>query len=102
MLSAKQEEIIRKKTLMVAKHFIQNGGSMEGIEKATGISKSSAQRYLHSPIITEALGQAAFDTIQDKLAENKKEALSKGGHNSVANNIIVKDEDGKFAGSRKR
>lgn len=102
MLSKEQEERKYKNMLTVAKYFTENGGSMIDIESATGISSSSAQRYLRDKELQHLIGKEAFDIIQAKLDQNKKDALSKGGKNYALNNEFTKDEIGQFTGSRKR
>lgn len=102
MLSKEQEEIKFKNMLTVAKYFAETGGSMKDIEAATGISSSSAQRYLRDKELATLVGQEAYELIQEKLDTNKKEALSKGGHTYALNNECIKDELGHFAGSRKK
>lgn len=102
MLSSEQEAKRRLKILTVAKYFIEYGGSNEEISKATGISESSVQRYLHDPIIINELGKDVYDLIQKNIRKNKQEALVKGGKTYAENNNYVKDVSGKFAGSRKK
>lgn len=102
MLSEEQEELKRLKILRVAKHFMEHGGSMIEVGEATGVPASSVQRYLNDQEIIILLGREAYDSIQDKLKENKQEGLSRGGKNYYANNEFTKDELGKFSGSKKR
>lgn len=102
MLSSEQEAKKRLKILTVAKYFIEYGGSNEEVSKATGISESSVQRYLHDPIIINELGQDVYDLIQKNIQKNKQEALVKGGKTYAENNNYIKDELGKFTGSRKK
>jgi hypothetical protein len=90
------------KILNVARCFLDNGGNVDKVVESLGISKSSAQRYLHDEDIKTVLGNDAFDTIQKQLVQNKKEGLSRGGKNYAANNDFTKDALGKFTGSKKK
>lgn len=102
MLSKEQEELKKINILKVAKYFLENGGTMKEVELATGIPSSTVERYLESDEIIKTLGKESFDIIQNKKIQNKKEGLIKGGKQYAANNEFIKDELGKFVGSKKR
>ncbi|MGE5455937.1 MAG: hypothetical protein ACM3O4_02360 [Ignavibacteriales bacterium] len=102
MLSKEQEEEKRLKILKVAKYFFEHGGSIEEVSAATGIPESSVQRYLHDPIIINDLGKDVYDVIQEKIKQNKIEAVIKGGKTYAENNDYIKDEIGKFTGSKRK
>ncbi len=69
--------------------------------KYSGISSSSIQRYLKedSRMIVDS---KKYNEITMWLNKAKTEGLSRGGINSQNNNEFIKDEVGKFCGSRKR
>jgi len=102
ILSKEQEESKKLKILVVTKMFLKTGGSIAEIAKETGIPSSTVQRYLHGEEIVRMLGQESYDIIQNKIADNKKKAVIKGGKNYAMHNEFVKDELGKFIGSRKK
>ena len=86
------KEKIKKKAIVYA-YFDLHGGTIAEISEATGVSKSTVQRYL-----------AEFDDpdklrlIKDYLKSNIIEGRSKGGKISG----YGKDEFGRFTGSRKK
>ena len=102
MLSEKQAAEKAKRILLAAKTFMENDFSLAEVEKATGISSSSVQRYLHDEELIALVGLPNYEIIQQKLLVIKKDALSKGGKNSAINNDFTKDELGRFTGSIKR
>lgn len=97
-----QEDEIRANILKTVKCFMETNGSMEKISQMTNFPTSNVQRYLNDGRIIELCGEDTYNFIQNKLGENKHEALVKGGKNYVANNESTKDEIGKFTGSRKK
>ena len=106
MLSNRQQEEKKDKIKIVVNSFLKGKKTIVEIEKETGISSSSVQRYLKEyDYIKEIYGTNAefiIEEIQRKLQENKKEGLSKGGTNFAKNNISTKDEKGHFTGSKRR
>lgn len=106
MLSEKQ---YKEKCLKVAKCveiFIQVPEiTEEMVSKLTRIPKSSVDRYLHdTSIIKEIYGsnsQNIIDKINYKLKNNKENGTIKGGINSQAVSPYLKDDAGKFQGSKK-
>ena len=102
MLSKNQEEIINKIKIVVD-NFLRDKKTISEIEKETGISSSSIQRYLNDEEnIREIYGIDAdfiIEEIQRRLKQNKEKGLSKGGINFAKNNISTKDELGHFTGS---
>lgn len=69
--------------------------------KYSGISSSSIQRYLKedSKMFVDS---KKYNEITMWLNRAKAEGLSRGGISSQSNNEFIKDEVGKFCGSRKR
>ncbi|MDD2203453.1 MAG: hypothetical protein PHT75_00450 [Bacilli bacterium] len=102
MLSKEQIEEKRLRILLVVKVFLEKGCSLAEVESTTGISSSSVQRYLHDEELISLIGVSTYETIQEKLLLNKKAALSRGGKNSALNNDIMRDDLGRFTGSKKR
>lgn len=77
---------------LVHDYFKKHGGTIPEISKATGISKSSVQRYLNEGYTVDELKR-----VKDYLQSNKEEGRSRGGKNSG----YSKDELGRFTGSGK-
>ncbi len=98
----RQEEEIKSNILRVVKCFLETNGSMEKISEVTKIPSSSVQRYLNDERVIELCGLDTHTYIQNKIKENKQQALQKGGKKYVENNEFTKDEVGKFTGSRKK
>lgn len=86
------------------KYVIDNYYKFKNIgefSKYSGISSSSIQRYLKddSKMFVDS---KKYNEITMWLDKAKVEGLSRGGVNSQNNNEFIKDEVGKFCGSRKR
>ena len=86
------------------KYVIDNYYKFKNItefSKYSGISSSSIQRYLKedSKIFVDS---KKYNEIIRWLEKAKAEGLSRGGISSQSNNEFIKDEVGKFCGSRKR
>lgn len=75
--------------------------NINDFSKYSGISSSSIQRYLKedSKMFVDS---KKYNEITMWLNRAKAEGLSRGGINSQNNNEFIKDEVGKFCGSRKR
>lgn len=75
--------------------------NIDDFSKYSGISSSSIQRYLKedSKMFVDS---KKYNEITMWLNRAKAEGLSRGGINSQNNNEFIKDEVGKFCGSRKR
>ena len=103
MLSEEQNLKIEDKIKIVVKAFLSGEKTINEIEKETGISSSSIQRYLNKEEkLKEIYGSDAdfiIEEIKRKLEENKKEGLSRGGTNFAKNNNPTKDDLGHFTGS---
>jgi len=82
-----------KRRQLVHDYFDKYGGTISEISKATGISKSSVQRYLNEDYTIDEL-----KCVKAYLQSNKDAGRSKGGKNSG----YSKDELGRFTGSSKR
>lgn len=100
------EKIVRRVTATV-NLFLDNDGRISDENLARTLilqgyetSSSTVGRDL-TGTYAATLFTDVFDKIQNLRKENKQLGAIKGGKNSVFNNDIVKDEDGKFKGSRK-
>ena len=96
--SQKKQKIIN--ILNVTRSFLDGCGSMKEVANETGISESSAQRYLHDPIIIKLFSQEVFDEIQAILDEKKKNRAEYAGFVSSEKNDFLKNQSGKFIGSK--
>lgn len=88
------------KILEVAICFLETHGSIEEVSKETGISTSSVQRYLNDSSIIKLLGSEIYDEIQSILKQKRQERAEYAGFVSSEQNDYLKDENGKFIGSR--
>lgn len=87
--------------LSVVSYFINNPtASMIEISENTGISKSSVQRILNKSEYSNIIIKSTGNTIKEQLELNKLNGKRKGGRNYFQNNESIKDESGKFAGSK--
>ncbi len=102
MRSKSQEEEMKVKILLLSKLFLESNYSDIELSNITGISSSSVGRYLTSPLAMEVLGHDVFNVIAQKRRENLYNAKIKGGQIFAKQNISLKEEDGKFIGSKKR
>ena len=106
MLSYEQKEEKLKKVKLVVDTFLASDGTIEEVASKTGITSSSVQRYLNDvAFIKEAYPHEFIDKIiliRAKLIKNKKDGLKKGGETYAINNESIKDEQGRFQGSRRR
>ena len=75
--------------------------NINDFSKYSGISSSSIQRYLKEDS-KMFVNSKKYNEITMWLNRAKAEGLSRGGINSQNNNEFIKDEVGKFCGSRKR
>jgi len=68
------------------------------ISTATGVSKSSVQRYLNHPDVVGLMVEKTGRIIADQLKYNKGVGNSKGGRTTFVRYDAIKDENGKFIG----
>lgn len=68
------------------------------ISAATGVSKSSVQRYLSHPDIGNITIPSLDRTIAEQIYLNTMAARQKGGRNTFRKYAAKKDESGKFVG----
>lgn len=91
-----------KKICIVVKAFLEHPNyTNEELSVLTGISSSSVQRYLNDPTIKELFSEDTFNKIRELLDNNTLNARKKGGINYFKNNEALKDDKGKFVGSKK-
>lgn len=104
MLSEEQKQEKIKKIIFTVQSCLElDFRNLEELSAQIGISSSSIQRYLkEKQVINEYFGEDIYEMIREKLSFNKVDGLSRGGTNFVNHNISIKDETGKFTGSRKR
>ena len=108
MLSNEQIKDKELKMMRVASVFLKKNLSDKEIELETGIPSSTVGRYLTDPYLIELFsrigynGRETFMFIQEKRQEHLKLAKQKGGESFAEHNIAVKDELGKFTGSKKK
>lgn len=93
------EEVERKKRIVIEYISEHPYAYIGEISEATGISKSSVQRYLESA--KDKVIQSTGLTIEEQLKINKLRGQRKGGITSFENNDSIKDETGRFVGSIK-
>ena len=93
------EEIERKKRLVLS--YLQDHPTayIGEISDATGIPKSTVQRYLEG--FKDRIILKTNLTVKEQLKLNKLRGQRKGGITSFENNDTVKDERGRFTGSIK-
>lgn len=103
MLSEEQNRKIEMNILKVTSVFLETGGFIDEVAQKTNIPKSSVQRYLNdSKRIIKLLGEEVNNEIKSILRMNKQQGNQNGGLQFRNNNITLKDELGKFVGSRKK
>jgi hypothetical protein len=87
-----------KKQEIVINYFMEHPTMyINDIANATGIPKSTVQRYLQNN--DDLIIPGTNLTIREQLKLNKMNGQKKGGINSFRNNDHIKDENGKFIGS---
>lgn len=107
MLSEEQIEKKKKRIELVVDTFLSfNNLSIEELSKELNIPKSTIQRDLNDLEYIKMVYSGNYleilKQISDKLKQNKKEELSKGGINSTNINEPIRNNDGKFIGNKKR
>lgn len=107
MLSEEQIEKKKKRIELVVDAFLSsNDLSIDELSKKLNIPKSTIQRDLNDleyiKMVYSGNSLQILKQISDKLKQNKKEGLSKGGVNSTNLNQPIRNNDGKFIGNKKR
>jgi len=109
MKSKYQEEKINIRILKTVEEFLNCKGNISDIELAQKLnslnietSSSTVGRDLNSKQALYLLGEEKYKKIEELRKRNRHNAKIKGGQNYALNNISIKDEDGKFNGSKKR
>lgn len=109
MKSIEQQYNIDNRILETVKLFFENEGKISDNDLARILtlneiktSSSTVGRDLTNKRTMELIGEEQFELILKLREENKRIGNIKGGKNSVANNDILKDENGQFTGSKKR
>ena len=83
----------------VIKFFLNNPkATIIEISSATGISKSSCQRYLNLPGYASLIIPSTGLTIAEQLKLNRIAGNQKGGRTTFLTHTVQKDKDGKFNG----
>ena len=104
------DEQINKKTERIKKvvdaFLSYENISINQLSKIIGIPSSTIQRDLNEVEYITAIytdrSKEVLTIISEKLKENKKFGLSRGGIISTTNNMPIRDENGKFTGNKKR
>ena len=108
MLSIEQSKKIEERILITVKTFSKNSNmtidELAELLKSQGVktSSSTVQRDLNSQFFIKTFGEDMVERVKKQLIKNKENGVKKGGVNSMKNNVFVKDENGKFQGSRSR
>lgn len=94
-----------EKIYLVVETFLKHPNltisELANLPELKDISKSSIQRYLNDPIISQIFNENLFNSIKDRLKLKTIEARKKGGLMSFRNNNALKDANGKFIGVEK-
>ena len=89
------EESIEK----VVQYFLNNPtATNQEISASTGVSKSSVQRYLTKPNISNIKIPSTNRTIAEQILWNTRLGRQRGGRNTFQKYDVKKDESGKFVG----
>ncbi len=109
MVNEKQEQKIMERVQATIEVYFANDGLINDTDLAniltlSGIKTSSSTvgRDLVSTRAEQLIGTDRLEYIKKLRQKNKELGLSKGGKNSVFNNNIERDIDGKFKGSAPR
>lgn len=117
MRSQEQEIKILKETTVLVKLFLKYNMSDEMLSKVTKLSSSTIQRRLtNKSDIVKAFynsslngfindtnltyGEYIYELVQQRRKQNLQNAKINGGKSYKENNIGIKDENGKFIGSK--
>ena len=96
-----QSEAKKRNIEKVIAYFDSHGGNIEEIANSLGMSRSSVQRYLNDSYVSEITSIEEAKLIKEYLKAMKNEGKSMGGRKSTDDGNYVKDESGKFRGSRR-
>ena len=109
MINEEQKLKIKERIFVTLKIFYENEGKIsdEALARLVSIagietSSSTVGRDLTSNKIKNYISEEEYNNIQKMRKENKLLGTIKGGKKSSAINIICKDENGHFTGSKKR
>ena len=106
MLSNEQYIEKLEKVKLSVDTFLKGNKTIYQVADETGISKSSVQRYLNDKDSIMAIygANATFimQEISRKLEENYNNGIRLGGANYALNNEVIKDDLGRFIGTRKK
>ncbi len=83
------------------KHTNLTISELSQLPELKSLSRSSIQRYLNDPQVAILFGDDVAQNIKDILKLKGMEGRKKGGLISFQNNTAMKDENGRFIGSKK-
>ena len=108
-MNNERESKILERIKMTIELFFENDGKISDTDLARLVflngyetSSSTVGRDLTSERAVRLIGEERVNIIKELRAKNKLEGKIKGGKNSVSNNDVLRDENGKFQGSHKR
>jgi len=103
MLSKEQLKEKKRKILLVCKTFLEKEGNITNVELSnkTGIPRSSVQRYLNDPLVSEVLGSEVAEKISKLIQRNLGSRSYKGGYVSSKVSVSKKDNSGHFVENTK-
>lgn len=94
-----EKEGISKQKIVID-YFIEHPtATINEISDATGISKSSCQRYLNIPEFMNIRIPSTGNTVAEQLMANKVAGNQKGGRTTFLTHTVQKDAAGKFVGT---
>lgn len=94
------DKVGESKQRRVIDYFMENPqATILDISAATGISKSSCQRYLNMPEYMNMIIPSTGNTIAEQLMANKVAGNQKGGRTTFLTHTVQKDAAGKFIGT---
>lgn len=109
MINEEQNLKVKERILVTLKIFYENEGKIsdEALARLVSIagietSSSTVGRDLTGEKIKNYISEEEYNNIQNLRKENKLLGTIKGGKKSAAINIICKDENGHFTGSKKK
>ncbi len=99
-MNKKEVTSIEEKKKKIIDYFLENPtATIIDISNATGISKSSVQRYLNDPIYMNILIPKTGKTVAEQLKLNKIVGNQKGGRTTFLTHSVQQDAAGKFIGT---
>lgn len=109
MINDIQEEQILKRVSKTIELFFENNGMISDVDLAklvtlSGITTSSSTvgRDLISLRALGLIGEEKMELIKSLREKHKEEGRRKGGKQSIYNNDVLRDSEGRFMGSVKR